>query len=86
MVHRSYMLKKPPGPTAVGRFLHWRAFPAAINGVGAAEGALERLATAVRRSPFPILGLALAFGAGLAYRSPHQQRGRRLQQPPRWRA
>ena len=79
MVRRSYMLEKPPGPAAVTRFLHWTAFPAAINGAGAAEGALARLAAMVRRAPFPVLGVAMAVGAGLAYRPARRRTVRRRQ-------
>jgi hypothetical protein len=62
MVIRSYMLEKPPAPSAATRALHWTIVPLVINGLGALEGQLERAAIAVRRSPANALSAALALG------------------------
>jgi hypothetical protein len=65
MVTRSYMLKKPRGPSAASRYLHWHAMPAVIDGLGALETRMEQVAMAVRRSPARPLGAALALGVVL---------------------
>ena len=66
MVTRGYMLEKPSGPSAATRFLNWHAVPTVINGFGALEGALERVAVNVRRSPTRALVAALTLGIVLA--------------------
>jgi hypothetical protein len=65
MVTRSYMLKKPRGPSAASRYLHWHAMPAVIDALGALEIRMEQVAMAVRRSPARPLGAALALGVVL---------------------
>jgi hypothetical protein len=66
MVTRRYFLDKPNRPSTVMRHLNWNAIPAVINGIGAFEGHLERIAVATRRFPTLALGAALALGFALA--------------------
>ncbi len=65
MVTRSYILKKPRGPSAARHYFHWYAMPAVIDVLGAAEERLEQVAMAVRRSPARPLGAALTLGVVL---------------------
>jgi hypothetical protein len=66
MVDRSYMVKKPPPPSAVTQFVHQRAFPVAIDAAAAMEQALNRAAIAARGRPLIALGLALGIGGVMA--------------------
>jgi len=75
MVTREDLVTKPRGFSAARRYLHWHAAPAMINGLGAIEGELERLAVAVRRSPARTLGAAVTLGVLLSFVRP-RQRGR----------
>jgi len=68
MVSRSYMLEKPPGPSGLGRFVHWRVAPAVINSLGDAELRLEQFRLHVRKAPIATLACAVALGAFLAHR------------------
>ncbi len=68
MVTRTYLLDKPPAPSPAARFVHWNVEPVVINGLGAAEARIERLAEAIRRMPLRALGVALALGMLLAAR------------------
>ena len=66
MVSRSYLLKKPPGPSGFTRVIHWNVTPAVINGLGAMDERLEDLRLQVRRSTLPTLAFAFAVGAFIA--------------------
>ena len=62
-VNRDYMLKKSSGPSGPKVFLDQVVVPGLVNGVGAVEGGVERLAAAARRNP--LLAVGLVAGAGL---------------------
>ncbi len=69
MVTRAYMLAKTPGPSRAMRFVHWRATPAAINGIASAEDGLEQFRDIIRTSPVAALTFAFALGTFLAHRN-----------------
>ena len=66
MVSQAYMLHRPGAPSALKRFVDQRAFPVAINALGAVEARVERVAARSRRSPLAVLSLAAGCGAALA--------------------
>jgi hypothetical protein len=68
VVGRDYMLKKPSGPSAPKLFLDTKLVPAAVNMLGAAEVALDRLSVRTGLSPRTIVAGAAGLGSFGFYR------------------
>ncbi len=62
MVSKAYLLEKPSPPSVAKLFLDQQVVPALINGVGAIEQGLERVAVAARATPLAALVVALGLG------------------------
>lgn len=63
MVSQSYVLEKPPPPSAAKVFFDQRVMPVAIDAAGAVEARVERLAGHARRQP--IVAVSVAIGVGV---------------------
>ncbi len=58
MVDKTYMLEKPPGPSAFKLFLDQRVLPLAIDVAGAGEVAVQRLSRRTGVPPALLIGAA----------------------------
>jgi hypothetical protein len=63
LISRNYLLKRPSPPSAVKVMVDQSVIPAMIDAAAAVEMQFERIAVVARRAP--LIGVAVAFGAGL---------------------